>query len=347
MKKSMLLAEYLNYVNEDSEAIGHGKKVFQEALNLLKDHYAVTCTSSDAYRPEGWRGKYRSISAISQSKKGLQLNIEVFKNIHRIFINSSEDILWFTNVEWRLLAYLALRPKKSKVMLTIYRDIIKDLTESSSKTKWLKLALVRRGLQRTDLVIVTNKNLNLSSKQVFLPDYYYSEQYQQYYTTNKSERILCLGSMRASKDLRGVVRHFSGTDIPVYIVGSFADKNELTFLRENSNDNIRIEDRVVPYDEYYRLIANSRFTIMPYDMRNYEAATSGILQESIFLDAIPIAPMKLLDFNSVSGIGYDQLSDLPMTYQDLIAESDGVDNSKDEFSMEIILNRILTQIESF
>lgn len=345
MKKSMLLAEYLNYVNQDSEAIGHGKKVFQEALNLLQDYYAVNCTSSAEYRPVGQGGKHRSMPAISQTKRGLQLNIEVFKNIHRIFTHATEDIVWFTNVEWRLLAYLAFVPKKNKVMLTIYRDVIKDIEESSSKLKWLKLAFVRRGLKRTDLVIVTNKNLNLSSKQVFLPDYYYSEQYKQYNTTNKSERILCVGSMRESKDLRGIVHHFSGTDIPVYIVGSFADKNELNFLKENSNDNIIIEDRVVPYDEYYRLIANSRFTIMPYDMKNYEAATSGILQESIFLDAIPIAPMKLLDFNSVSGIGYDQLGDLPMTYQELILESTGIKNSKDIYMRKSVVERLIRCIE--
>ena len=51
--QSITVVEYLNYVNERGEDIGHGKKVLREAVELLGDDLEVHCIASRAYCPEG------------------------------------------------------------------------------------------------------------------------------------------------------------------------------------------------------------------------------------------------------------------------------------------------------
>ena len=65
------------------------------------------------------------------------------------------------------------------------------------------------------------------------------------------------------------------------------------------------------------MIAESKYTLLPYKLERYENATSGILLESIFLKSIPIAPKWLLENNNISGIGYDNLDDLPKSINEL------------------------------
>lgn len=308
----ILLAEYLNYVNGDGKPIGHGKKVLQEAMQVL--HGNVTCVvCSNAYLPENVDGSIAvsRIEEICQQKAGKKLNLKILQNIKQSFKQSNAEVLWFTNTEWRLLAYLAFVNRRKKIVVTCYRDIVKDIAESRAKLKGIKLFLVRRGLKRADLVVVTNKHLRISEKQVFVPDYIYNEFYEQYTGMEKKNRIICVGAMRDSKDLRGVVSLFRDTDVEVMIIGGFSDKKEYEWLKNHKADNITIEDRIVPYDEYYRLIAESKFVIIPYKMEAYTMATSGILQEAMFLHTMPIAPRELLNYNSVNGIGYDKLSDIP------------------------------------
>ena len=42
MKTRITICEYLNYVDEKGRCIGHGKKVYQEAVKLLDHDYHVT-----------------------------------------------------------------------------------------------------------------------------------------------------------------------------------------------------------------------------------------------------------------------------------------------------------------
>jgi hypothetical protein len=136
--------------------------------------------------------------------------------------------------------------------------------------------------------------------------------------------------MRSSKDLRGILAAFNDTDIPVWIVGNFENKSEYEYLKSHAVNNFHIENRALDYDEYYRLIAESRFLIMPYDMSFCKDATSGILLKNIFLNSIPIAPLKLLAYNSVSGIGYERLTDLPKTYLALLEFGEKVENHPED-----------------
>lgn len=342
----MLISEYLNYVNESGEPLGHGKKVLNEAIELVQNKYPVSCTASEAYKPSKFKGQYKKLDAIPNRLGSAKLNERIFTNIRETLNDSTENVVWFTNVEWRLLAYLGIKPTRKSIVITVYRDILSDILNGKARLKSVKAFLIKRGLRKIKLVIVTNPNLKIHENQVYLPDYYYSEKYVALRNVEKRERILCVGSMRKSKDLRGVLKAFNGTDIPVWIVGNFEDKNELEYLKANAGKNFHLEDRVLEYDEYYRMIAESRFTIMPYDMSFYKDATSGILLETMFLNSIPIAPQRLLTYNSVDGIGYVNISELPNKYDELLERGKMVVNSSEEYEEEIIFKKLNDKLQN-
>ena len=309
--RSVTVIEYLNYVNERGEAIGHGKKVLGEAVELLKDDFDVHCIASQAYRPEGVSLDL-TLPQLNQpsgeATKGAILN-----QIKATLAAAKTDVVWFTNVDWVLLAYLALfKPKGLKVMATLYRDYASDIAQSASKARRAKASLVRHGIRNVDILVVTNKALRLKDGQIFMPDYVYTESYDAYKVpdSERLDQVVCVGSMRPSKDLRGVAKAFAETDMPVKIIGSFSDKVEFAWLREHATGNFTIEDRKLGDDEYYGLIGSSRYVILPYKMVDYQSATSGILQECLFLGATPIAPKVLLDANGMTGIGYESIDDL-------------------------------------
>lgn len=332
MKKKVTLIEYLNYVNGDGTPIGHGKKVFHQMADLLSADFQVECVASKAYLPSGSTRGAESVNPICQAGKTIKsVNREVFGNLRKCIaaLNAADDVVWFTNADWHLFAFLSFLPIKKKIVVTVYRDVKKDVAASKSKLAFIKKYLVNRGIGKVDLFVVSNPHLAISSTQVFIPDYVYNSFYEQYRGLTKKDRIVCVGAMRDSKDLRGVVSHFSNTDVEVMIVGGFADKEEYEWLKNHKTDNISIEDRIVPYVEYNRMIAESKYVIIPYKMEAYATATSGILQEAMFLQSIPIAPQELLTYNGVNGIGYKSLSELPSSWAQIekVAENVSFDVS--------------------
>lgn len=344
--RSVTVVEYLNYVNECGEAIGHGKKVLSEAVELLKDDFDVHCIASEAYRPEGF-ALDKALPRLNQSA-GEVTNGAILNQIKAVFAAVRTDVVWFTNVDWVLLAYLAFfKPRAVKVMATLYRDYATDIAQGGSKARRVKVAAVRCGIRNIDILVVTNKTLRLSDSQIFMPDYIYTEKYDAYRVpdSEKLNQVVCVGSMRPSKDLRGVVRAFAATNMPVKIVGSFCDKNEFMWLCEHATDNITVEDRKLDDDEYYGLIGGSCYVILPYKLVDYRSATSGILQECLFLGTIPIAPKALLDANGVSGIGYESIDDLADVTTWASAGVPNIDGLAD-YMEENIKKTILTALEA-
>lgn len=342
------LVEYLNYVNDENQPVGHGKKVLQQMANLLSMDFSIECICSESYLPLGFQKCRQTPIEISQKDKSIkQINNAVFKNL-KICESAvaDSDIIWFTNSDWHLMAFLPFfNTKKRKIIVTAYRDIRKDVADSKSRLRIIKKSIVEKGISRVNLFVITNENLKLSNNQLFIPDYICDKSYDMFVSPQKIDRILCVGAMRKSKDLLGVIKHFRETDIPVYITGGFQDKEWFNKLKDLCSSNIQIEDRMVPYEEYYSLIGESRFTIMPYDMTIYDSATSGILQEAIFLGSIPIAPKRLLDYNGINGIGYEQLEELPTNLEDMKKNKRFMENDLSKYMASDILLRIKTKIE--
>lgn len=344
--QSITVVEYLNYVNERGEDIGHGKKVLREAVELLGDDFEVHCIASRAYCPEGCKLDCE-LPALNQSAEEATKSA-ILKQIKTALTAATTDVVWFTNVDWILLAQLGLfKPKGLKVVATLYRDYATDIAQSGSKVRHIKSALVKRGVKNLDALIVTNKALKLKDNQAFMPDYVYSDKYDAYRVddSEKMNQVVCVGSMRSSKDLRGVIRAFSRSEMPVKIIGSFFDKKELAWLQEHATSNFTIDDRKLDDDEYYGLIAHSRYVILPYKLIDYRSATSGILQECLFLGSIPVAPKALLDANGISGIGYERIDDLADSSMWAVNDC-SAPNNLDEYMEENIKKTLLASLRA-
>ena len=126
--------------------------------------------------------------------------------------------------------------------------------------------------------------------------------------------------MNPYKELEKLIDVFNENGIKLEIVGKFLDQQRYLDLQCRAKENIIIENVVLSEDEYYRKLAGAKYSILPYDMKVYAGRTSGVLQETVFVGTIPIAPKRLLEENQVRGIGYEQLDEMiDMAY---IQESD-------------------------
>ena len=331
--KRIYLVEYLNYVNENKADIGHGRKVLSDTFKMLSPMYDVVTISSEVYSKD-ISGLKKNIRIISQHTNGrIKVLLKKLGNIISSFMIAKDSIMWFTNVEWTLLAFMAIYKPKVPIVLTLYRNVVADMDLPGTKFKTLKKHLVKKGLSKADLLVVTNPNLLLANNQIHIPDYYYDDTYEKYQGNEKDTYVVCLGAMRSSKDLRGVVEHFSNTDINVKIIGHFSDKNEYGYLQSHRGKNIEIVDQKLPYDSYYDILSKAEFSIMPYDMKCYKEATSGILLESIFLNTIPIAPSEILKENMIDGIGYSNINELPTKYNVLHERGLNVKNNTKPYEL--------------
>ncbi len=144
-----------------------------------------------------------------------------------------------------------------------------------------------------------------------MPDYLYGEeQYLCYQRLEKQEKAVCLGTMNRYKCLEELTDIFSESGYPLLIIGRFDDTRRFEQLKQRGGENIQIENRLLGQKEYYEILGSAKFSILPYDMKQYQNRTSGVLLESLYVGSIPVAPAGLLGQNKLPGIGYGDLKEL-------------------------------------
>lgn len=192
---------------------------------------------------------------------------------------------------------------ENKVAVTIY-----DIYSGNKLKHWI----LKRALKKSDVVFVTNPKLSEKlAGSFFVPDYAYDGLfYEKYLTTEKKEQAVCLGTMNEKKLLRESVEAFTKSGYPLYIAGQFTSAETFQYLNSIKGNNIIIENRFIENEEYYKLMAESKYCLVPYDVEFYKNRTSGVIQESLFCRTIPISHKEILDFANVDGIGYERLDDL-------------------------------------
>lgn len=349
-QKRINLVEYVNLQNEKGIPVGHAPKVIGEAAEIVKKEYDIKIFCGSGIKK--LLGDKYDISIIESNfhkrNKALMF-VSRWKNLNYVFANSQDnDIMWFTNIDWTLFLYLSLKKSiKQKIIVTAYRDIVEDMKGYKSRIRRMLGKICMKSLDKISLYVITNPALKLFDNQITIPDYYYSEKYDSYSYVDKKNQIACLGAMRGTKDLVGVVRHFNGTGIKVLIVGDFMDKEEFKTIVDMADSNIIIKDVVLSFDEYYKLIAMSKYVILPYKLERYKNATSGILLESLFLRSVPIAPKWLLENNKIAGIGYDKLESLPLDIESFEKLSKEIDFNIDEYRMETISDKLNVAIQEY
>lgn len=330
--QKVLLVDYYGTCDETGKPIGHSPKVLQEYCDLIEDKYIVgTALSPCLEQTAGERFcdvfklKY-DIRAYGH--KGLLERIidklKLFYNIHQVLQISSYDIIWFYRTDFFIFFYFYLKKKSDKktIGLVYHEGFAQGILGRVLKYFYQKGALKFDGL------IYTQKGMTVfHPNTIYIPDYYYDrDKYKKYEHPKKKEKAVCPGTMTPYKKLEETIDAFNVNGIELEIKGYFYDKERFHNLLKTKKDNIVIEDVILSEEEYYSMIAEAKYCILPYDMGQYISRTSGVLQESVFLNTVPVAPERLLKENNIKGIGYKEISELATRWSELVNKE--VNNSE-------------------
>ena len=306
------LIEYKCIVNDDGQPFGHAEKALDDALIIcnrlgLDTEVAASASFSrvSLELPNSLKVADYTYKSISKVMQNLRAATKVAKGERVLF--------WFVNVDWYVFLFLSLHKIPQRKIATIYKDRFDQIDGFKGKKGIIGnhlYNLLEKGIKQIDVYLETFYARERRDNAVYLPDYIYTPFYNEHQVQNKTERVICPGTINMQKDVEGLVEVFKKIDYPLLIIGQFADKALYKELCDRKSNNITIENRRLEYDEYYRLIAESAYCITPYKMERYTSATSGVIREAVYLGSTVIAPKTLLDNMGMNGIGYETLDDL-------------------------------------
>lgn len=324
--KKILLIDYYGICDENGKAIGHSPKVLKEYGDLLKGEYVRSVAASPCLINEVageqthnfhkvYSLKYNIMtSGMTSFWKRVKDKFKLFYNLHQVFQIDDYDIFWFYKTDFFLALYLYLfisgkrkKENKPKIVVLLYQNSFGDNIPGRILNH-----IYYAGFKKADGIISTQEGFkDLGIPALYIPDYYYdTRKYEKYLVMEKVDKAVCIGTMSPYKKLDELISVFNQNGYELEIKGYFYDKSFYTNLCNKINHNIVIEDRVLTEEEYYRTLAEAKYTILPYDMKQYQCRTSGVLIESLFLNTTAIAPKQLLQQNQIEGIGYSDIEEL-------------------------------------
>lgn len=316
--KKITMCNYYGMCDRDYNVLGHTCKVTKEYREVLSREYDVSLIASpciiNAVKGEPFlrqQGLKYDIYADDPFtlKRRISDKIKLLRNIGECFCNTEDESLFFYQVDFFFFFYVALfyRAHQKNLYCLIYHQ---DFTGGCLE-KMLK-CFYRKALKKIDGVLYTQKEHLVDHPNAhWIPDYFYTnERYLSYRNMEKAEKAVCLGTMNRYKQIEEVVEAFSKNGYPIEIVGRFDDADRFERLKKCAAENIVVENRVLGENEYYEKLGSSRFSILPYDMKQYRNRTSGVLLESLYVGSIPIVPTELMEQNHLAGIGYRDVTEL-------------------------------------
>ena len=116
--------------------------------------------------------------------------------------------------------------------------------------------------------------------------------------------------MGAEKEIEELVECFTKNGYPLHVTGRFYDKERLARLREVAGHRVIITDANLSDEEYLKMLGCAHFVVLPYRPSQYGTQTSGVLQEAVFLDTVPISYTRVLENNGVPGIGFESWNEV-------------------------------------
>lgn len=302
------LVDYIGYTSAEGKPIGHDLKVLNETIRLLEGfELEIMAAPSYAGMVSGIKTKILPGNVIVSGKRdnifrNIKRALLAFRNIHFAFKNYEGDYLWFYNVDQFFFLYCFLmKVSLDKVIITAF--------VAEYPKKYHNYCLLKC-LHKIKLAVLTNRECKFHGTNiVYVPDYlYYPDIYDKYKCNNREEKVICVGIMNPSKKIKELVQSFQSIDYPLEIYGYFSDKRYLKEVEAFKRSHIEIVDEYLEYEEMLRLIGSVKYVIFPYDMTVYASATSGILLECVFLEAIPIAPDELLKKSGFTGIRIEEIT---------------------------------------
>lgn len=318
MTKSVSMIEYQGRVDENGKALGHGPKVLNDYFELIREYCNVSVYAPLEILKE-FKGCKEAISTkvlpdriVMGKDKTIIIKIankfNMFRNIERALKDTDAEILWFFNVEFYFFLYIFMHKRiKRKIICTMFLDGYRGGLIAK-----LKQFIFEQAQKKIDFIIATGKQLKFKNcKYEYVPDYFYDEEkFAKYKGIDKTQLAVCLGTMGKGKQLHEMVEAFNRIDYPLIVAGRFYDKELLKSLKEKANSNIKIRDEYLSNEEYMYLLSKATYTVLPYGKDKYDHQTSGVMQEAIFLNTIPISYNEVLEKNDVVGVGFNSWNEL-------------------------------------
>lgn len=314
--KKIAMVEYQGRCDENQKAVGHAPKVLTEYYELIRKEYETEVLAPAVILkdlPETVNASARELPyhIVMKGKNSffekINNKLNMFRNIKQAIRTSDADILWFFNVEYYLMLYFLLHKKpKQKVVCTLFLDGYHGSVVAKGK-QWV----FEKAQKKISHIISAGRNFKFANCQfTFIPDYVCKESvYAGYRTPEKKKMVVCLGTMGKGKQLEELITAFGTMEYPLLVAGRFYDKEQPENLRKlaegASNKDIEIRDCYLSNEAYLRILGEAKYVILPYSPSQYKTQTSGVLQEALFLDTIPIAFRDVLEGNGVSGIALD------------------------------------------
>lgn len=333
------MVEYQGRCDAEGKAVGHAPKVLQEYLQLIRNDCEVSVFAPKVILKE--LGEDWKKAGVLQAKvlprhivmKGktpfwekITNKLHMFANIRSALKHADADIFWFFNVEYYLMLYLFLHKKpKQKIVCTLFLDGYHADQQGGWKEKivaGVKQWVFAQAQKKISLIISTGKQFTFQNcRWEYIPDYYDKwglyEPYRRRISSGagKEERAVCLGTMGNGKQLEEMVKAFAKIGYPLTVAGRFYDPERVKALRMiagQGKGTIEILDRYLSQEEYLSLLAGAKYTVLPYSPLHYASQTSGVMQEAVFLDTVPVTYRAILERNGVLGVGFESWEDLSL-----------------------------------
>lgn len=316
--KNITMCNYYGMCDRDYNVLGHTCKVTKEYLEVLSRKYNISLIASpciiNAVKGEPFKRQQSLKYDIYADdpftlRRRIYDKIKLLRNIRECFRNAEDEILFFYQVDFFFFFYVAMfyRIHQKKLYCLVYHQ---DFTGGCLEK--LLNRFYKKALRKIDGVLYTQKGHPVEHPNAhWMPDYLYTDKrYLCYRNMEKTEKAVCLGTMNRYKQIEEVVEAFSKNRYPLEIIGRFDDPDRFKRLKQCASENIVIENRVLCEKEYYEKLGSARFSILPYDMKQYQNRTSGVLLESLYVGSIPIVPTELMEQNHLTGIGYRDVAEL-------------------------------------
>lgn len=315
MRETIVLIDYIGDSTFDGIPVGHPINIAKEYKKLIGDSYEVKFIA-----PSNTKGKldimgkgllFYAIRGKSGIKSVLRNYLIEYKNLQSIRKTLYTENVWFYNTDYLLFLWLFFTKRsKHKVICSTYVNIPHN---QSAISKFIKHKLLKVASKKIDLFVYSNKDFECPyTKTFFMPDYLYCPNiYKDYRYLPKKEKAVSVGTISSdNKEILELIDVFNELKYPLEIAGKFYDEVLYQKALEKKNENIIIRNIFVEDHEYYRLLAEAKFSILPYRLSAYNHKTSAVILESIFLNSIPVAPSYILDKNDIDGIFYESIQDL-------------------------------------
>lgn len=303
----LCLINVMNTLNDKKEPVGHGLKTLKDFSEYFDEDVKILASKEYIRKLKGKKG---TLPFSLYSGKDNSNSLKILCNYFISLIKAKSNVLLYTIASEPLLWGIALFKGNQKIVIITYEhwDIYMERKLANNP---IRRFLLKRGLSRLDGCIITNTLYKIQKPYIRIPDFCISDRIKKYNKKEKINACVCLGEMRYGKDIEGLIKIIRKTDIPLFIAGSFQDKELYYKVQRYKSSNIRIENKNLEYKRYIRYLSAYKYVVLPYNAEYYDGRTSGVLLEGIFLGAIPIAPKNLLDQNRIQGLGYNNISEIP------------------------------------